>query len=55
MVIWFIFHRFGMLHQEKSGNPERKKKNFEFGAIPPRPIYPAELNFDRPVPVQQGD
>jgi hypothetical protein len=21
MVIWYIFPRFGMLHQEKSGNP----------------------------------
>jgi hypothetical protein len=21
MVIWYIFHRFGMLYQEKSGNP----------------------------------
>jgi hypothetical protein len=21
MVIWYIFSRFGMLHQEKSGNP----------------------------------
>jgi hypothetical protein len=22
MVIWYIFPSFGMLHQEKSGNPE---------------------------------
>jgi hypothetical protein len=21
MVVWYIFHRFGMLYQEKSGNP----------------------------------
>jgi hypothetical protein len=21
MVIWYIFTRFGMLHQDKSGNP----------------------------------
>jgi hypothetical protein len=21
MVIWYIFYHFGMLHQEKSGNP----------------------------------
>jgi hypothetical protein len=21
MIIWYIFPRFGMLHQEKSGNP----------------------------------
>jgi hypothetical protein len=24
MVIWFIFPHFGMLHQEKSGNPDVK-------------------------------
>jgi hypothetical protein len=23
MVIWYIFPRFGMLHQEKSGNPAK--------------------------------
>jgi hypothetical protein len=23
MVIWYIFPRFGILHQEKSGNPDR--------------------------------
>jgi hypothetical protein len=22
VVIWYIFHRFGMLYQEKSGNPD---------------------------------
>jgi hypothetical protein len=24
VVIWYIFSRFGMLHQEKSGNPDQK-------------------------------
>jgi hypothetical protein len=26
MVIWYIFSRFGMLYQEKSGNPDLAKK-----------------------------
>jgi hypothetical protein len=24
MVVWYIFPHFGMLHQEKSGNPGKK-------------------------------
>jgi hypothetical protein len=28
-VIWYIFPLFGMLDQEKSGNPERGLKTFE--------------------------
>jgi hypothetical protein len=30
MVIWYIFPRFGMLHQEKSGNPA-----YVSSAVPP--------------------
>jgi hypothetical protein len=26
MVIWYIFSRFGILHQEKSGNPAPVEK-----------------------------
>jgi hypothetical protein len=25
VAIWYIFHRFGILCQEKSGNPDRHK------------------------------
>jgi hypothetical protein len=25
MVFWYIYHRFGMLYQEKSGNPGTNK------------------------------
>jgi hypothetical protein len=25
VVIWYIFSRFGILHQEKSGNPGQKR------------------------------
>jgi hypothetical protein len=28
MANWYIFHRFGMLHQERSGNPARYNKVF---------------------------
>jgi hypothetical protein len=27
VVIWYIFPRFGILYQEKSGNPVREGKN----------------------------
>jgi hypothetical protein len=27
VVIWYIFTRFGMLKQEKSGNPVEKERN----------------------------
>jgi hypothetical protein len=27
VAIWYIFPRFGMLYQEKSGNPEAKQRN----------------------------
>jgi hypothetical protein len=30
VVIWCIFYPFGMLHQEKSGNPEKPEKYSKF-------------------------
>jgi hypothetical protein len=27
MVVWYIFPRFGMLYQGKSGNPAEERKN----------------------------
>jgi hypothetical protein len=32
VVIWYISPRFGILYQEKSGNPGANPKNFEFTA-----------------------
>jgi hypothetical protein len=33
MVIWYIFPRFGLLYQEKSGNPGRKTRFDAFDEI----------------------
>jgi hypothetical protein len=38
VAIWYIFPRFGMLCQEKSGNPdrdERRQNDFKICAKPP--------------------
>jgi hypothetical protein len=35
VVFWYVFPRFGMLYQEKSGNPAfgitKQKEDFKFG------------------------
>jgi Ni/Co efflux regulator RcnB len=50
MVIWYIFRRFGMLHQEKSGNPAQKKLFFLLaGADSRRNSSSAHKAFDSQI------
>jgi hypothetical protein len=52
MVIWYIFPRFGMLNQEKSGNPGHRFGSKEFRSL--LWFQVAFISFNRNVYMIQG-